>query len=404
MSEIYADVVRLAHPVALPDSDAGTRVAEEITSAQAVVGPGVFPLGAIPADFPLPNPAYWTEFSYMPPPPPPTPTPSGGTTPTPTRAPTPASSRIWTLRTLEDGAVLQSGVGRAPPMAADITPAASETPAVASSPARTIEESPVARRVASGSALESVAGADVAASTPAPTPVPTPTPAPAVALSLRARRMPELPPYLKVIDVPQSPQPPPVQQPVTNLSLQHMLVMIDRSPWWHNDLVIDTGWCVPGMAKGAWVAAPPSANQADALPIALLLVQNLQLSGSWSSDDTAALTAPGRMLGPFNLGGAAIATGGDGTVTISVPGMFLVGLFCQRLPVLPPNDGTVATGSGGDTAVTPAPTPTPQSTRPPPTPPPTTAPVTTPAPTTAPATAASSTTPTPTPQGGGSSG
>lgn len=104
----------------------------------------------------------------------------------------------------------------------------------------------------------------------------------------------------------------------------------------------------PGQAAGClseWVGVPPSADTAYALPVALLLVQNLILSGSWSSDETTTLTAPGMMPDPFSLGGGSVSRTSDGSLSISVPGMHLAGLFCQPLPVLPPSDSPAGRSS-----------------------------------------------------------
>lgn len=276
MTEIYQDLVQFATPIAPPGTAEATRVAEEIANAQAVAGGGgELPLGTSPSDWPLPNPGYWTRFTYT----------ESSSSSGPRQPP-----GIWTLRQEE----LLPPIKISPPIR--IWPGG---PPRAEVPVRVLAGAvPVTR-------------------------IPVTIDGPIV------RRFPVLP-----VD----PSPSPVTTLVAQLSLDHMLVMIDRSQWWRDDIVKDPGWYVAGLAKGAWIGVPPSAGSVYALPVALLLVQNLVLSGSWSSEETTALTAPGMMLGPFSLGGGSVSTTSGGSISISVPGMHLAGLFCQPLPVLPPSD------------------------------------------------------------------
>lgn len=279
MTEIYRDLVQFATPTANAGTPEALRVTEEIASAQADAG-GDLPLNTSPSDWPLPNLSYWTHFSYS---------QSESTGPAgPGSEPPSRTPGIWALREVPP-------IDVPPPVRVDVPPTRIEVPPtrIEQAPAR-IEE-PLARVIDD--------------------------------------------PVMFHFPVDQvEPPPPPVATLVTRLDLYHMLVLIDRSLWWHNDVVQDPGWYVAGLPRGAWVGVPPADGTAYALPVALLLVQNLTLTGSWSSEETTALTAPGMMLGPFNLGGGLVSSASDGSVSISVPGMRLAGLFCQPLPVLPPAD------------------------------------------------------------------
>ena len=44
--------------------------------------------------------------------------------------------------------------------------------------------------------------------------------------------------------------PPPVQTSATQITLEHMIVTIDRSSWWQNDWLVDPEWYVPDTPQG----------------------------------------------------------------------------------------------------------------------------------------------------------
>lgn len=314
MSEIYHDLVQFATPVAKPGTAEATRVTEEIVAAQQMAGGGGdLPLGTSPLDWPLPNPGYWTQFTYSQ-------SSSTGPTGTSTGSQGPVqvfkTPGIWAFRKVD-------------PLVIEDPPVVIEKPPVITGPPVRVETGdPGGRKIIEQPALQP-REAELARLTPIGDVAATPGIGTVLAQRPVVLHFP--PPTVE-------PPPPPVTTLATQLSLEHMLVMIDRSQWWHNDVVEDAGWCVAGLPKGAWVGVPPAANTVYALPVALLLVQNLTLNGSWSSTETATLTAPGMMLGPFNLGGASVSTESNGSMSISVPGMHVAGLFCQPLPVLPPND------------------------------------------------------------------
>ena len=145
--------------------------------------------------------------------------------------------------------------------------------------------------------------------------------------------------------------PPPVQTSATQITLEHMIVTIDRSSWWQNEWLVDPEWYVPDTPQGGLLGAPPGPNQVWGLPVALILVQNLTLTGSWTTQDTTQLTSGQILLGPFNLAGATTTTNADSTVSISVVGPTVLALFCQPLfelpPSAPPTSGSSGSGTGG---------------------------------------------------------
>lgn len=109
--------------------------------------------------------------------------------------------------------------------------------------------------------------------------------------------------------------------------------------WWDGVFLADQGWYIPGMARGALLPqAPGSAGTTYGLPMAMIVVRNLTVTGRWSNEAAAALSAPGGTLGPLSLFGAKAVAGTDGLVSYSHPGMQVVALLCSSLPVLPPID------------------------------------------------------------------
>jgi hypothetical protein len=134
---------------------------------------------------------------------------------------------------------------------------------------------------------------------------------------------------------------------------------------WNGAFLADTSWCVPGMTKGGLLpapnvaAAPGEGTLSYGLPIAIIVVKNLNISVKWAGQEQTALGNSGGFLGPFSLAGASATNAPDGTWTYSRPGMQVVALLCSHLPVLPPNDapdvasaGSAAAGASSPPAAT----------------------------------------------------
>ena len=151
--------------------------------------------------------------------------------------------------------------------------------------------------------------------------------------------------------------PPPAPTTTITVQLQHQCVtlgyMSGGVSWWDGAFLGETGWYIPGMTRGASLPRPPSeagsSDLAYGLPVALIVVQGLTVSGSWTNETPAALGS----LGPFSLQGATTTSGNNGSVTYSRPGMQVIALLCSQLPILPPVDDP---GPAQPTATATAPT------------------------------------------------
>ena len=159
-----------------------------------------------------------------------------------------------------------------------------------------------------------------------------------------------------------------------HVHFEHCLVLLTRTmsgkKWWHEDLVADNGWYVPGMAQGELVDQPADLGEAHCLPRALLLVRNVSLTGSWTADALSTMSQPVPWFGPFLMTPPTPETlttdaSGAQQTTVVGAGTQVIGVLCTPLPTLPPrNDPSVAPDNGplprrtyGPPAATPAPAP-----------------------------------------------
>jgi hypothetical protein len=307
MSAILQTITQFAAPYANPGTPEATRVAEEISSAAANVGPGVLPISTVPSDWPLPGSTDWNTFDSQQVTQTGTQPQGGGAQPPSTPPPYP---RIWQLRELPQLSVM--------------------------APAAALPAADQARIPAADQARIDVPALDLPAGS-------------AVAVE-PANSVQAGPPYLAVARAFSSGLVfrPPVATSETvsvTMSVEHTVATVNRSPWWQGSLIADPGWYVPGIERGWYVGEPADpVNQPYALPVAIVLARNLSISGTWSSDDAASLVSSGVTFGPFGLGTAEITSTSQVT-TISVPGVSLIAMFCEPLPVLPPNDPPSATGT-----------------------------------------------------------
>jgi hypothetical protein len=143
-------------------------------------------------------------------------------------------------------------------------------------------------------------------------------------------------------------------EPVVNLTttasstikvhLEHQCVtlgyLIAGQPWWDGVFLADTGWFIPGMARGNLLPAPSEGANGlvYGLPVAIVIVRNLRVSGQWTAEAATALGSKGGTLGPLSLFGAAPSVEADGAVTYAHEGMQVVALLCSAIPILPPVD------------------------------------------------------------------
>nr|MBA3810279.1 hypothetical protein [Caulobacteraceae bacterium] len=382
VSRIYTIAASSAQPLGDPDDDAWKRVDAEIADARRALGPpeAQKPIVCEPDDWPLPaaNAGYWTVFD------------SSETESTSTEVTTPArparpqfwiplssaaaaapvpvvDPQFWRVRSLAAEPVTTPD----PPTPSPDALLASEEHAVSfarTSPAAsrsrfaspTAFASPLNRSLGAMSALQ-------ASSIEAMEPVASETVQASAATSqvaldkaawlaarpdLHAWRIAaesgELPARLKTRALFQNAQA--IDTVTTSASstvtvhLEHQCVALGYyragQPWWDGVFLADQGWYVPGMKRGALLPAPDGeGGLAFGLPVAMVIVQKLRVSGQWSAAATAALGSPGGTLGPLSLFGAVATHESDGvTITYGHEGMQVVALLCGALPVLPPAD------------------------------------------------------------------
>ena len=128
------------------------------------------------------------------------------------------------------------------------------------------------------------------------------------------------------------------------IHFEHCLVTITRllsgRPWWHQDLVQDTGWYIPGLRRGDLVPEASGPGIAHCLPRALLLLRNLSITGTWTADARAALGTPLPAIGPFLMASLSGDVSAEATQQTTVLGLGtqVVGILCTPMPVLPPLD------------------------------------------------------------------
>ena len=351
LSQIYPLAVTLAQPTATAGSSGWRVLTAELAMAQSVLTPAgmAYAMACAPDDWVLPgNASYWSKFDSaqaQAAPPMPAIVAGAPASPTPARA-------LWAFKAAEaqaaPAATLQYLHAVSPPQPAPATPAARIAPIVA-------REALIARPTVAP---------PVAAPMPAHRPVITSEidrseilvpmhPQPGV--SPIPRRIPiDIPPSQLHPPPPPPPPPPapppPPPPPTSSMSMhfEYMSVGIGYMnagiSMWNGVFVANPDWCVPGMTRGGLLPSPAIAVAdghpplAYGLPIALIVVRNLNVSVKWSGQDQAALGASGGYIGPFSLAGAEVANAPDGWWSYSQPGMQVIALLCTRMPVLPPKD------------------------------------------------------------------
>jgi hypothetical protein len=346
-ASMVEELVRFALPAAGAQSPAGERFITMRDQA-AANDVGQFVLACEPPDWPMPDAPYWTTFDS-------TQDQTTSTTTTSSTTPDPGQPirrRLWHLHELPNLA----DIALADPVPvrsvnpqitstrlADVGPIISAL-AVAPRPRLALADARVEPRVAR-------APIAVVAGTPASTPV----------LHVDATHELAFERALFVLprDDDTTTTTTSTADETITLSLAHTVVTIDRSAWWNDNLVRDPGWYIPGLPVGAWVEAPATDEAVIVgLPVALLLVKSLHVTGTFSDQDVAQLKSGNAGLGPFSLQ-QGTSTSTDDTTTIASDGMQLIGLFCAPLPQLPPQDGTAPPRPTDGTQPSPPPDPDP---------------------------------------------
>jgi hypothetical protein len=322
-TQIYTQAVTSAQPLGTADDAAWKRIAAEISAAKLSFGPpAAQTLICEPDDWAVPSAQYWTNFDS-------TESQSSSTT---TPAPVPVvNRRLWMVRSFAS------------------TPSATteQPPTSPSTPAGRIAQRNYGRFFDRSRGTDSPAIAFAAKSE---------QPFSAQANSLTSHPML----WQSVVDQGRLPR-----QLDTNLlfnatavvtdvttsssssiviHLEHQCVTIGRyiagQRWWDGVFLSDTGWFIPGMNRGGLLPPPNGTDNGASygLPLAMIVVRNLRISGQWSQEAANVLGAPGGTVGPLSLFGAASKTESDGAVTFAHDGMQVVALLCSALPVLPPMD------------------------------------------------------------------
>jgi hypothetical protein len=126
-------------------------------------------------------------------------------------------------------------------------------------------------------------------------------------------------------------------QPVTTSSMtitfEYCLVTAERD-WLSDAFLASKDWYIPGLKAGELSSGTVENNTGliPFLPIAMILVRKLNISGSWTGQDADALSTAAA-LGPFNLMGRSI---NQQNSSLSCTGMQLLAWLCQVQPMLPP--------------------------------------------------------------------
>jgi hypothetical protein len=337
-SNIYMFAASSARPLGSPSDDSWQRVTTEIAQAQRALNTTLSQTGLAcePDDWVLPsNTGYWSMFdSTQTEPAPVSTTTSGSAEPKPPVF----NNRLWVMRSVATAQTMEI---------AKVPSPASPPPAPPPTPPQRMMATRIAARP------EFLATGDIAARE-----------------GLIIRHPIDYPPHSPPPPPPPAPPPPPVPTSI-RVSLQHQCVTLaylsGGVPWWNGIFLADTGWYIPGMNRGALLPVPKktaaSTDLVYGLPVAMIVVQGLTISGHWSGPPNSIAS-----IGPFSLQGAIPQQGGDGSITLTRPGMQVIALLCNALPVLPPVDSppprsttTTSTGtsqSTTDTSAAPGTTPT----------------------------------------------
>lgn len=127
-----------------------------------------------------------------------------------------------------------------------------------------------------------------------------------------------------------------VQQVTTSairLSFSYCLISIDRD-WLLQTFLNLPNWYVQGYPSGAFSNGTIQNNSGvfPVLPIACLVVKDLQLSAQWTQEDLTSIQQAAS-LGPFSLAGRSLDSS---STTLTASGMQVIGWISQVMPLLPP--------------------------------------------------------------------
>jgi hypothetical protein len=114
--------------------------------------------------------------------------------------------------------------------------------------------------------------------------------------------------------------------------------------WWHEGLIAEDDWYVPGMKAGDMIPGPPDDAHAYCLPRSLLIVRDFRCTGAWTETTKAAFSNNVSYIGPFLLGSGGLTTAASAstiTNTIEMAGAQVIGALYLPMRALPPQgDGS----------------------------------------------------------------
>ena len=134
----------------------------------------------------------------------------------------------------------------------------------------------------------------------------------------------------------------PISSSSLQLTMQVMRVNIIRE--WLNPLLFHLGgWSLDGILAGSISSGNSAANEGffPLLPVSLLVVRNVSITGTWSADDKTyaqQASTPGDAVafGPLTLSTAGSTQSKFDGATLTVPGMQVVAWYCMPVPKMPP--------------------------------------------------------------------
>jgi len=112
---------------------------------------------------------------------------------------------------------------------------------------------------------------------------------------------------------------------VINISFYFGKVDINR-PWYFGPFVDDKTWYIPGKYEGQLTTFDSKSTNWTLLPVGLIVIKDLVISGQWSSQDIANFKT---QFGPF------MVTADSGNRLVYA-GIQVIGWFLDKMPPLPP--------------------------------------------------------------------
>jgi len=118
-----------------------------------------------------------------------------------------------------------------------------------------------------------------------------------------------------------------------SVAFKYCLINVDR-PWFSQAFLSLQNWYVAGYQAGAFSSGAAENNNGvfPTLPVACLVIKDLQITAQWTEEDIVAIQRAAA-FGPFSLVGRTV----DGTtMTLIAKGMQALGWICQVMLLLPP--------------------------------------------------------------------